>query len=456
MTEQSLTASTVARDLVRIMLPLLILASGAAGAAFFYFQKDATAHVVEEEKPPPVETAPAEAHDRGLEIEVDGVVVPYREIELSAEVDGRVDYKNEVCRAGKYVEQGTLLLKIDPRDHQLEIRRLVEGFDSPGDMVDRSPGDAANRLRDGEASPRSLIGLAERELRLRKKELARLEGLSGGRVVSDAEIEQGELSVIMAENTLQTLRSQLEKARLDLERTQITSPIDGVVVNDAVEQGDFVRRGTALVSIEDTSKVEVKCSLRVDELYWLWSQTGLGPGGTAADTPRTEYQIPDAPVNVVYRVAKREYVWEGRLSRYEGVGLDETTRTVPCRVVVERPREARVVGADGGPGRLTGPPALVRGMFVSVKIHAEPQARLIRIPEKAVRPGSTVRPGNCVWIVRDVAEQRLLGILDVTVVRVADETAIVLAGDLEPGDRVVVTPLAGAKEGMVVREQAVE
>lgn len=442
MTERRLTVSTLVRDLVRIVLPLLILGGGAAGAAFFYFQKEATAHVVEEDKPPLVETAAVEAHDRGLEIEVDGVVVPYREIELSAEVDGRVDYKNEVCRAGKYVEQGVLLLKIDPRDHELEIRRLVEAFDSPGDTADRSGV--------GEVSPRSLIGLAERELGLRKKELARLEGLGGGRVVSDAEIEQGELSVIMAENTLRTLRSQLEKARLDLERTEITSPIDGVVVDDAVEQGDFVRRGTALVSIEDTSKVEVKCSLRVDDLYWLWSQTGLGPGGTAAHKPQIEYQIPEAPVKVVYRLAKRDYLWEGRLSRYERIGLDETTRTVPCRVVVERPREVRVLGGDGGPGRLTGPPALVRGMFVTVKIHAEPQARLVRIPEKAVQPG------NCVWIVRSSGEQKLLGMLEVRVVRVAGETAIVLAGDLEPDDRVVVTPLAGAEEGMVVRELAVE
>jgi len=423
------------------MLPLLILGGGAAGFALLYFQKDATAHVVEEDKPPLVETVAAETHDRGLEIEVDGVVVPYREIELSAEVDGRIDYKNEVCRAGKYVEKDALLFKIDPRDRELEIRRLVEGFDSRGDTA---------ALRgDNEASPRSLIGLAERELELRKKEMARLEGLGGGRVVSDAEIEQGELSVIMAENTLQTLHSQLEKARLDLERTEIASPIDGVVVSDAVEQGDFVRRGTALMSIEDTSKVEVKCSLRVDDLYWLWSQTGLGPGGTVGDKPQIEYQIPKAPAKVVYRLAGRDYQWDGALSRYERSGLDETTRTVPCRVVVEAPRNVRVVGADGGQGRLTGPPALVRGMFVTVNIHAEPQAQLVRIPEKAVRPG------NRVWIVRQDDGSKELAMLDVRVVRVADEAAIVLAGELEPGVRVVVTPLSGAEEGMVVREQAV-
>ena len=424
------------------MLPLLILGGGAAGFAILYFQKDATAHVVEEDKPPLVETVAPEAHDRGLEIEVDGVVVPYREIELSAEVDGRVEYKSDVCRAGKYVEKDALLFKIDPRDHELDIRRLVEGLDSPGDTADPSG--------DNEASPRSLIGLAERELELRKKELARLTGLGGGRVVSDAEIEQGELSVIMAENTLQTLRSQLEEARLDLERTEITSPIDGVVVNDSVEQGDFVRRGTALVSIEDTSKVEVKCSLRVDELYWLWNQTGRGPGGTAGDRARLEYQIPEAPAKVVYRLAGRDYQWEGVLSRYERSGLDETTRTVPCRVVVEAPRDVCVVGADAELGRLTGPPALVRGMFVTVKIHAEPQAQLVRIPEKAVRPGKRV------WIVRRVEERKQLAMLEVHVVRVADEAAIVLAGDLEPGDRVMVTNLAGAKEGMVVREQAVQ
>jgi multidrug efflux pump subunit AcrA (membrane-fusion protein) len=443
----------IGRETLRITLPLVILGGGVAGMVFLMWDTGAPAHVVEKQEPPLVKTVPVEAHEAGLEIEVDGVVVPYREIALSAEVEGRIEYKNEACRAGKYVEEGTLLLKIDSRDYELEIRRLVCGFGTDEDVRER--------LAAGGARPESMIGLAERDLEFRKKELKRYlelkrrRGLTGSSATSDEEVDKAEQSVIVAENTLETLRAQLEKAKLDLERTEINAPIDGVVVSDSVEQGDFVRRGEPLVTIEDTSKVEVKCSLRVDELYWLWNQTGLGPGDAAEDDPQRKYQIPDAPVTVVYGLAGRDYLWEGVLSRYERVGLDETTRTVPCRVVVEAPRDVCAEGPegregpDGRPGRCTGPPALVRGMFVTVRIQVKPQAKLVRIPEAAVQPG------NRVWVVRGSK----LAVVNVRVAQVADDAAILLAasadGGLEAGDRVVITPLSAAESGTVVREQAV-
>jgi multidrug efflux pump subunit AcrA (membrane-fusion protein) len=377
-------------------------------------------------------------HQGGLEIEVDGVVVPFREITLSAEVEGRILYKADDCRAGRYVEKGTLLLKIDPRDYELEIRRLKTGLDGADDV------DTALAVQ--QPAPNSLIGLAERDLQLQRKEFERLKGLEGGRMVSDSEIEQGERSVIMGENTLLSLQSQLERTMLDLARTEIVAPIEGVVVNDSVEQGDFVRRGTPLVTIEDTSKAEVKCSLRMDELYWLWNQAGSGNGDSADQTPQADYQIPQAPVTVVYRLGGRDFQWNGVLSRYDGIGLDETTRTVPCRAVVNAPR-GRTAPPNGPPGpadQSTGPPALVRGMYVTVRIHADPNADLLEVPEAAVRPGSKV------WAVRGGK----LAIVDVHVVRVAHQRAILGVGEVKAGEKVVVTPLAVAEDGMAVGEKS--
>jgi RND family efflux transporter MFP subunit len=421
------------RDLLRIAVPIGILAAGVAGMVILMRQREAPARVVEEELPPLVETSPAEPHDRGLDLEVDGVVVPYRQVELAAEVDGRIAEKADACRAGKVVEHGTLLLRIDPRDYQLEVDRLA---------VEAGNTDA-------------LIKLAEKQLDLQEKSYQRQQNLHQNRVASDSELDQAMQTRLQAENALLTLRSQLrvleeqkKKADLDLARTEIRCPddTDGVIVSDLVEKDDYVRKGSPLVTIEDTSKVEVKCSLRVDELYWLWSQSGLGPGETRDASLRLDYQIPRAPVTVVYRLAGRDYEWQGELSRYEGTGLDESTRTVPCRVVVANPRDVRVAGADVRGAPSAGPPALLRGMFVTIRIHAEPQADLLQIPEAAVRPG------NRVWVVRDGK----LAALGVRTVRVAGPVAILLAGDLSAGDRVVVTPLASPEDGMAVREKALQ
>jgi RND family efflux transporter MFP subunit len=265
-------------------------------------------------------------------------------------------------------------------------------------------------------------------------------------VASDAEIDQGRRSVMAAENTLMTLRSQLERANLDLSRTQIAAPIDGVVVSDSVEEGDFVRRGTALVTIEDTASVEVKCSLQTDELYWLWNQAASNDRALANKSLQPDYEIPNAPAKVIYRLAGRGYQWSGELARYEGIGLDETTRTVPCRVVVESPRQrvVRLSGSEVAPDQATGPPALVRGMYVTVRIEADPRAKLLDIPEEAVRPG------NKVWVCRDGT----LAIVDVDVVQVTDEVAIIRPGQLRGGEKVVVSLLAAVEPGMAIREQS--
>ena len=61
-----------------------------------------------------VEVVPIQRHETGIDFAVDGEVIPFRRIDLIAEVQGRVVYKSERCRLGQYVEQDELLLRIDP------------------------------------------------------------------------------------------------------------------------------------------------------------------------------------------------------------------------------------------------------------------------------------------------------------------------------------------------------
>ena len=84
------------------------------------------------------------------------------------------------------------------------------------------------------------------------------------------------------------------------------------------------------------------------------------------------------------------YQWRGHLSRYEGIGLDAQSRTVPVRVMVDNPRDVKRNGqpiSEEGNGGL---PALVRGMFVDVKIQTQPKRALVLLPKLAVRPGGQV------------------------------------------------------------------
>jgi hypothetical protein len=219
-----------------------------------------------------------------------------------------------------------------------------------------------------------------------------------------------------------------------------------MVVTESVEVNSFAQKGTPLVTIEDTSAVEVRCHLRMDELCWIWCQAAGEKALDAAASPRLEYQLPETPVTVVYRLAGQEFTWEGVLWRYDGIGLDERTRTVPCRVLVPKPREAGLRSGDGRSNPPSGPPALVRGMFVELEIHARPKADLVRVPEVAVQPG------NRVWRVRS----NQLHTVDVHVVEIVDDVAVLRARRdlLAVGDKVVISPLADVTDGMTVQERS--
>ncbi len=213
-----------------------------------------------------------------------------------------------------------------------------------------------------------------------------------------------------------------------------------------VEEDSYVQKGTSLAKLEDTSAVEVKCNLRMEDLYWLWSQAqGVK---LDANTPTRDYQIPPAPVTVSYELGGGRYTWQGVLSRFDGIGVDERTRTVPCRVLVANPRDVHIEGASQGAASPVGPPALVRGMFVTVRVHAHPKMALLEVPQRAVQPGNTV------WQVED-------GRLSIRRIRVADsaEDFVLVYGDqsgLRSGMKLVSSPLAVVTDGMAVRESASE
>lgn len=439
-------------EALRFVIPVAILAVGAGGVLVIGGGKEPDKSADAAEAPPLVETAPVEANQQGLAIETDGLVVPFREINLAAEVAGRINEKSSQCEAGTYVEAGQLLMEIDPRTYELDVQRLEREVDQAEASLQELKVEASNT--------KSLIELAEEDLELQRRELERMRKLSTRKATSEASLDEAKRAELTARNSLTSLENQLrmtgvrrnrlrqakalaearlELARVDLSRTQVHAPVDGMVVRAHVEEGGYVQPGTQLVTLEDTSAVEVTCSLQVDELGWLWERDGVEPGGISPDA-RRDYQLPRVPVTVIYDVRDRRYAWDGTLDRYDGLGLNEQTRTVPCRVVVSEPRKVRALAEDS---RRRGPRALVRGMYVTVRMHLGSPAGLLKVPERAVRPG------NQAWRVRDGR----LHVVDLEVARATDEWALVRAdsGDWIAGDRVVVTPLSAVRDGMSVR-----
>lgn len=350
-----------------------------------------------------------------LDVAVSGTVVPYRQINLAAEIAGLVRIKSDNCQIGRYVNKGDILFELDSTDTELEIERLEALKETEL---------AQQRELDQEIfNAKKSLELAEEELALNEKELKRLGSLAKG-FASENELDQARRQRVNSatarltiQNQLQMLETkrtrlklaerlaeaQLQQARVNLERTTVASPIDGVIVTESVQADSFVQRGATLCVIEDTQRVEVSCNLRSDQLLLVLEQRLAANNSTGAMpvVQGSNYELPNTPVTVSYRVAGREeisYQWKGHLSRYEGVGLDSQSRTVPVRVRVDNPQEAIRNGETAklqGPGGIA---ALVRGMFVECQIHTATPRDTVLIPKLGLKPG------NQVWkFVRDDA-----------------------------------------------------
>jgi multidrug efflux pump subunit AcrA (membrane-fusion protein) len=333
-----------------------------------------------------------------LRLEVDGTVVPFREARVAAEVAGRIIFKDPNCEAGNFVTQGQVLMRIDKTDYELEVQRLSRLRDQEYQSLGEIDQEMVNTQRS--------IEIAKQDVDLQQKEVSRLVALPKD-FASPAEIDKANRTLLAAqqqlvgsENQLNLLKkrrerlesseqlaaTQLRAAQINLERTEILAPIDGVIAKEDADLNTFVARGATLVTIEDTSKVEVVTNLRMDQLYWVLDQEG-----TQVSEGERGYKLPETPAVIEYKLSGRDdvtYRWSGQLLSYDGIGLDAQTRTVPVRVLVENPQE--YIDEQGKTEQVSGATALVRGMFVHVYLLIKPKTPLVVIPARALQPGNRV------------------------------------------------------------------
>jgi hypothetical protein len=164
--DSSRSASTP--SLFGFLAPLVILGIGFAAFAAFGRRdaperdtgaSDTTAIVV---------TAVIEEFNEPFVIEVDGEATPFRLVNLSAEVPGRISMMSPLSRGGKFVPEGAQLFEIDPTDFQLSVERLTAQVKQSDEELAGADIDAANT--------QSLITLAREEWEIEQRQVSRRVG----------------------------------------------------------------------------------------------------------------------------------------------------------------------------------------------------------------------------------------------------------------------------------------
>lgn len=373
---------------LKLIIPIVVLVAGVAAAALIASARKAPPRVERAPQGPLVDVLPVRAENIPVAVTGHGEVVPKVAVDVVPQVGGKVTSVSRSLVAGGFFKAGDTLLTIEPRDYELAVERAQAAVARATVSLQREEAEA-------------LVARQEWD------ELHPNEEPPSGLVVREPQIRQ-------ARAELEAAKADLAVAELNLERTRISVPFDGVVVSESVDVGQFVTVGARLARVYGTATVEVRVPLDSREIAWF--DVPRRNGGTGSE----------AEVRATFGGATHS--WKGRVTRMEAE-VDQNSRMVHVVVEVPRPYE-------GSSDR----PALLPGTFVDVTIFGRTLKDAIAVPRYAMHEGDRV------WVFDDGT----MDIREVVVARADREQSLITSG-LSDGDLLVVTPLDAVTEGMALR-----
>jgi len=203
-------------------------------------------------------------------------------------------------------------------------------------------------------------------------------------------------------------KAQLQQSERNLQRTLITAPFSGVVTSVAVSPGDRVLSSSPLVTLYDTDFVEVRA------------------------------QIPNRHVPTVERA----------LAAGQEISATGNIESATTRLRLDRLAAVARAGSGGVDALLRvvddSPPSLGRTLNVVLDLPA--------IADAFTVPSGAIKNNNKIFVVRDNK------LASITINRAGDvqtsdgsTRALVTSPDIVDGDRLVVSQVPSARDGMAVR-----
>lgn len=381
---------------LKIILPLLLLAIGMGGLLLLSRMKSPPRQQPTKVQGVLVEVQKLVAKPYQVRVQATGTVQADRQISLVPEVSGRVVWISPDLVNGGLFAAGEPLLRVDPADYRL--------------AVERARAEVA----------RAEVSLASEQERARvaRSEWQRVrlpdKGEPGPLVTREIQLRQEQANLAAA-------RAGLSQAELNLQRTEIKAPFNGRIRNEQVDLGQYLRSGTGIAGFAGTDRAEVHVPLPVEDLKWL-QVPGSDSGAGSVAQIRSKY-------------APRQR-WQGTVVRSLGE-IDPASRMATLVVAIEDPYRLKQQGDE---------PKLENGLFVELELLGRELSEVISIPRAALRDD------NHVWL---VDEDNRLRLRPVEVLR-RSEHELVIASGLNPGERLVLTQISGAADGLLLRPRLLE
>lgn len=267
-----------------------------------------------------LETAKVERVDIRNSVTATGTVEPVTEVEVGTQVSGIVDklfvdYNDEV-------KAGQVIALMDKVNLEAELQ-----------------------------SAQAQLSSAKTEYDYRQKEYNRAKTLFEKELVSEADYDSAYYQYETAKNAYNQAQASMVKVRRNLSYATITSPIDGVVISRAVEEGQTVAAGfetpTLFTIAKDLTKMQIIADVDEADI------------GQVLKGQRVEFTVDAYP----------DDLFEGTVDQ---VRLDATTESNVVTYEV-------VIKADNPDLKLK------PGLTANVTVYTEEKFGVLTIPSKALR-----------------------------------------------------------------------
>jgi membrane fusion protein, multidrug efflux system len=317
--------------------------------------------------------------------EFTGRLEAVRSVEVRPRVGGYIESVG--FQEGSRVEAGDVLFRIDARPFVAEVERLMAERERARAQLALA---ASNQERAARLLAENAISREE------------FDGLTTGKAIASAD--------------LGAVEAALDAAKLDLEFTTVTAPIDGRVSSARVTAGNLVNSETLLTTL--VSDDPIYAYFDADEQSYLDYVTGKDP---AAARSAQVY---------VGLINEEGFPHEGQLDFLDNQ-VNPASGTIRARAVLANPE-----------GRFT------PGLFVRIKL-VSPASRTVALVDDRAIGTDLDRQYVLVLDDQNVAQYR-----GVETGRAIDRLRVITSG-LEPGDRVIVNGLQRVRPGAPVTPKQV-
>jgi multidrug efflux pump subunit AcrA (membrane-fusion protein) len=211
-----------------------------------------------------------ESAEFGNKIKIGGTVIPYKEVTLSAQVPGRVQYI--AGSEGDFFQKNNLLLSIDDDDLVARRRAALAQLSNAESALRNARVQYSREL----ISPRTeslsgMPGLGMPTLfdNMFTKNMGNMMGVGNPDIERYGDLYSSGAQVQNAESMVMKARSGLEELDAKLRDARAIAPFDGKLVRKMVEEGDTVQPGTPLLKFAHTQYLRIQAEVPARLIFGL-------------------------------------------------------------------------------------------------------------------------------------------------------------------------------------------